>query len=990
MRVGVAVRWLSLPVAALFLLAASIGCSSKAVAQTIILPGSFGVTPSGAASFSVPISVPPGTGGLVPSLSLDYDSDEINGVAGVGWKIDGLPAITRCPATLAQDNVAGSIDYDVGITAGQTDHDHFCLNGQRLIPISGKNGVDGTEYRTEIETFSRIISHGYVGASPAYFDVYTKDGRIMEFGNTTDSRAMFTNTTAFPSARAWLVDKVSDRSGNYMTVKYTVDPDTGVPNYNEVVPASVTYTGNSGTGLAPYNKVTFTYTNGTRTDIVPQYTDGNLDETTQLLTDIKTWSGTQASPGSTEVNDYKLAYTTSPTTSRELLHTITLCDSAGSNCLPARTFQYQVNPSGNLFAQYEQSLGAWNLGSPPTINWAPITGDFNADGLTDIAFMGYNTVTTLLSNGNGTFAQGQQNFSQTLSSPPQSQWTPLVGDFNGDGKTDYTFIIGTAPYGNVTDTFLSNGDGTFNVVTNATSGNIGAPPSANMIPIVGDFNGDGLTDFAFIGSNTGSSTIYVFLSNGNGSYTASTQTITQTFTNPPQSGWTPIVGDFTGNGKTDFALVIGAGPYGNVIDAFISNGDGTFNVVTQSTSGNMGSPPSANWTPITGDFNGDGLTDFAFVGATSINTFLSKGDGTFVESTQVTGQNFESPPQATWTPVEGDFTGSGLTDFALLKDDTLWIFLSTGTGTFTLSNQTLVTDGGFGSPPTAAWVPINGDFNGDGQGDFAMVGATSIVTYLSNDLAPDLMTSLSNGLGAMIWLTYGSPAGGKGSYYTGWAPSYSNNCAISRALNNYPATSIDIAPTTPVVTGVFNSNGIGGIYGRSYDYSCALADIKGRGFLGFSNQSVTDPQTGITQNTTFDQAFPFIGEVFAQVKTVVENGTTITLSGTGYNYGALTSTSNPALPWNGTQTAEVAPQFPYISKSVVSRNDLNGAALPTTTTTYTYDGYGNATSVAVSTVLGSTQGPTQTTTNTFQTPNTTAPNWIMGLLTQQQVVSTTP
>ena len=127
--------------------------------------GSFRVSESGAATYSVPISTPPGTAGMKPSLSLNYSSQGGNGILGMGWSLGGLSAIHRCPKTLVQDGVVGGVNFDT--------NDRFCLDGQRLVAITGAYGAPNTEYRTESESYSRIISYGTTGTGPTSFKVWT-------------------------------------------------------------------------------------------------------------------------------------------------------------------------------------------------------------------------------------------------------------------------------------------------------------------------------------------------------------------------------------------------------------------------------------------------------------------------------------------------------------------------------------------------------------------------------------------------------------------------------------------------------------------------------------------------------------------------------------------------------------------------------------------------------------------------------------------------
>jgi len=86
-------------------------------------------------------------------------------------------------------------------------------------------------------------------------------------------------------------------------------------------------------------------------------------------------------------------------------------------------------------------------------------------------------------------------------------------------------------------------------------------------------------------------------------------------------GW--LHGDFNGDGKTDLIELNG----GDHLDVLLSNGDGTFQVNSYSPWSGYGTS-LGQWQVL--DLNGDGRSDLEHIwGGTSINSWLSNGDGTF-------------------------------------------------------------------------------------------------------------------------------------------------------------------------------------------------------------------------------------------------------------------------------------------------------------------------------------------------------------------------
>src|SRR5258706_5545680 len=239
--------------------------------QTGALPGATAgvanVTALGAATYSIPIVVPSGIAGLVPSLSLTYSSQPGNGLLGQGWTLQGLSVIHRCPPSYLRDARKAEIKYD--------ETDPLCLDGQRLVPISGYTpgaGRNATiQYRTENETYSRIEATNApttaVWSGPAQFKVWTKSGQILYYGMKTaerpadpwnadqDSVLRVTPYGSKPeSARSWALYRVEDRSGNYLRVVYEKWDD-----YGQLRPSRIDYTGNSTTGALPFAQAQFAY-----------------------------------------------------------------------------------------------------------------------------------------------------------------------------------------------------------------------------------------------------------------------------------------------------------------------------------------------------------------------------------------------------------------------------------------------------------------------------------------------------------------------------------------------------------------------------------------------------------------------------------------------------------------------------------------------------------------------------------------------------------
>ena len=249
-----------------------------------------------------------------------------------------------------------------------------------------------------------------------------------------------------------------------------------------------------------------------------------------------------------------------------------------------------------------------------------------------------------------------------------------AGDFDGDARTDLA-IVETATAGQAeVQTFSGNGDATFRATAGADlEGHSGALAMA-------DFDGDGRVDLAVQRIDpSGQSQVEILSGNGDGTFRATTPINTIDVNDPD----TLVVGDFNGDGRTDFAVATVDHSQHEWVQIFLGNGngDGTFRAQSPIDLG-VGSAIRL----LAGNFGGDPPTDIAVVRVDS------SGQGIL----EVLSYRVGLSPLATIDLgtssiediVAGDFDSDGRTDLAFEQEGRVTLLLSNGDGTFRRSSIT--------------------------------------------------------------------------------------------------------------------------------------------------------------------------------------------------------------------------------------------------------------------------------------------------------------
>jgi len=396
---------------------------------------------------------------------------------------------------------------------------------------------------------------------------------------------------------------------------------------------------------------------------------------TITITGNGTFATTNSLTSSGTVGDYTLAATVEGIGLTPPSGTVSFLDTTTSNSLVATA---TIDPT----SAYNDLIPA--VGSPltdNTVTWVT-AGDFNNDGVPDIASVGSNGyLYTRLGNGDGTFGSVHSGAHRI----PYIQ--VVAGDVNNDGKLD---LIALSASNNKVDIYLGLGTGLFTTPT--TAAHELATGSGPSFIATGDFNGDGNLDIAV--ANETASTLTIYLGSGTGTFTAGTPFSIDAGTVDI------VVADFNSDGIPDLAISNATN-----ITTYLGNGNGTFQSAGQTFALPDGDAPNSI---AAGSLRNNGVQDLV-VGDDYLGGFwvyLGNNDGTFTTPANPITNN-DDYTFVGLLDVDGD-GNLDLVDQSGYGD--LDVFLGNGDGTFGDSSYFSV---GYGGLNFAA-----ADFNHDGLPDF--------------------------------------------------------------------------------------------------------------------------------------------------------------------------------------------------------------------------------------------------------------------------------
>lgn len=807
------------------------------------LPGGIAVSPAGAATYNIPLAIPEGRAGMTPSISINYNSQSGNGLLGVGWSIGGLSTISRGGSTIYHDGQVEGIKF--------TSDDSFFLDGQRLILISSDTWQD--EYKTEIESFSKIIAYHNEDNNPQKFKVWTKDGRIIEYGFTNNSNIEPIDKTV---PYQWKINNIEDRLGNYIQFIYDETGGKGMIK-------QINYAGNKRTGAPTDYVVEFVY-NEARIDPMKMYIAGGSIEINLLLENVIVKYENQV------LRTYELNYSQAFYSHIESIELF-----SGDKNAP---YLNELVFEWGDYIHDKQQVNI-NYNNPNTDKYFI---DFNNDGLTDMIEVYWEegeVVPKVFTNWNYRL-NTSNGFSEKLffnSSIDPYFIGIFIGDYDGDGFNDFLkakYLNENMDQIHIDRIFYGSEDGFYEVglragsiVSNQTKNN---DDEYTLRPEyeIADFNGDGISDF-LVGEKYNSPynnvKVYNFIKYPELYELPSKVVFTNTvdFGNTNNFGNDCIyIGDFDGDGKSDLMKTAEYGGDPHTSNCFIYKLDFENNQLVWLWNSVSNGYPTTWHRIFVKDFNGDNIDD--------ILTYNYTDENPHWEISCFNGKdNWESFPTPFIPPFDPldpslfdthriiitDFDGDETSDIMyilhaynteLMSDYAIYYSNGDNLSSEIVSGE-IKTYGGLSlinmnTELKEYYYSHNNlnnyvDLNGDGKSDLYINGnnADDIIYNFDINFTANSIKSVTNGFGSKTSISY--------------KPLTDNNIYTKGSGSLYPLT--DIQAAIYVVDRISPDEDLGTGLETTYHYSGARIHKLGKGFLGFQQVTVTSNSTNTITETNY-------------------------------------------------------------------------------------------------------------------------------------------
>ncbi|HMH50507.1 MAG TPA: FG-GAP-like repeat-containing protein [Candidatus Acidoferrum sp.] len=387
---------------------------------------------------------------------------------------------------------------------------------------------------------------------------------------------------------------------------------------------------------------------------------------------------------------------------RTLTTTVTMAGQTATAALPV-TVNNPPPPLAPLTASFTAPTGGATVGGVTTVGM--ISAGASGSSTFKLAVDGTVVSTQTVNGAAATYAwntatveMGARTLTLTITDAAARTATATLavtvvrrvfGDFDGDGKTDYTV------YRPSTGEWFA-----FTSAAGFHSLVFGSPASSGLgdTPVPADYDGDGRTDLGIYRKATGEWLIYG----------TDFGFRTLVFGAPASSGLDdiPVPADYDGDGKADLAI------YRRATGEWLIYGTASgFRTVV------FGAPGAAGLDdiPVPADYDGDGKTDLAIY-RRATGEWLIYGTASGFR-TVVFGS--PAPNDFGDIPVPADYDGDGKTDLAIYRQATgEWYIFGSLSGFQTRA---------FGAPASARLgdVPMPGDFDGDGKTDLAVFRSTT-------------------------------------------------------------------------------------------------------------------------------------------------------------------------------------------------------------------------------------------------------------------------